>query len=316
MQRVGVWDGHMATRSAGESPPHRDMVRSLVDSQCPWWTQLPLNAMATSGTEHTTYRLGEELVVRVPRDTSAEAGLRREIDWLPRVRGRLALELPVIEHVGEPSSACPHVWTVNRWVSGEDACVPVLSEHVPLTWADALAEVVTSLRTFDLTAIPHDHLPMGARGGHLCDRLERLDTTTDPVSGPLDASTIRGLITDALAAGTPPLRPVLLHADLIPGNLVVRERQLIGLLDFGTLTTGYAAWDLTPAWWVLDRAGRQRFRELLGVDDVSWAWGRALAATQGALAQWFYAPRGHALAPLGARAVAQALDDWHTSAHG
>ena len=29
MQRVGVWDGHMATRSAGESPPHRDMVRSL-----------------------------------------------------------------------------------------------------------------------------------------------------------------------------------------------------------------------------------------------------------------------------------------------
>ena len=100
-----------------------------------------------------------------------------------------------------------------------------------------------------------------------------------------------------------------LHGDLIPGNLLLTRGRLSGLIDLGTLTTGFPAWDLTCAWWVLGATGRRRLRDRLDVDDASWVWGRALAATQGLLADWFYAPRGHALAPLGARAVRECLSD-------
>ncbi|WP_353953522.1 aminoglycoside phosphotransferase family protein [Knoellia sp. S7-12] len=309
MQRVDVWDGRMPTLFEGETPIDLDNVRALVDSQCQQWRGLPLRPMTTSGTEHTTYRLGDDLLVRVPRDAEAEAGLRKEIDWLPRLRQRVTLEMPVIEHVGQPTDTYPHIWTVNHWVTGEDASARVLSGAVPSSWADTLAEIVASFRDVDLSTVTPEHLPRGQRGGQLAERADRLAERTDPVSGPLDPTSISGLIDDAIAAGTPDPGPVLLHADLIPGNLVVRDGQLVGLLDFGTLTTGYAAWDLTPAWWVLDRAGRERFRQVLDVDDVSWSWGRAFAAIQGLMADWFYAPRGHDLAPLGARAVAQALAD-------
>lgn len=293
----------------GETPVTDRLVRSLVDDQCPRWRHLPLRAMTTSGTEHLTYRLGDELVVRVPRNADAESGLRKEVDWLPRLQGRLPLEVPVVEHVGVPTEAYPHAWTVNRWIDGEDVSARVLAGAVPLHWADTLAETVSALQDVDLATVPHQDWPRGSRGGHLSERAGGLDDADDAVSGPLDASPIRAVVDDALVAGTPDDRRVLLHADLIPGNLVARGDDLVGLLDFGTLTTGYAATDLTPAWWVLDAQGRRRFRELLDVDDVAWAWGRACAAIQGCLAHWVYEPRGHALAPLGARAVAEVLGD-------
>ena len=299
----------MPTLFEGETPVDLETVRAFVGAQCPQWSSLPLRAMTTSGTEHTTYRLGNDLVVRVPRDADAEAGLPKEVEWVPRLRERIALEVPVVEHVGAPTPQYPHAWTVNRWIAGDDASSHVLAGDIPLHWADTLAELVRSLRGVSVDAVSPEQVPEGGRGGHLRDRIEGLISATDPVSGPLDPSPVRHLVEAALAAGTPDPGPVLLHADLIPGNLVVREGEIVGLLDFGTLTTGYASWDLTPAWWVLDVAGRTRFRELLGVDDVSWAWGRAFAAAQGLMADWFYAPRGHALAPLGARAVAEALSD-------
>ena len=299
----------MSTLFEGQTAADLPLVRALVDAQVPAWRHLPLRAMQTSGTEHSTFRLGRELLVRLPRDATAEQGLRKEIDGLPRLRGRLPLEVPVIEFVGEPADGYPHAWTVNHWIDGEDVAARVLSGTVPPGWADTLAETLSALRGVDLAEVPSAQWPRGSRGGHLSDRAAGLDDSDDVVSGPLDATPIRGVVDDALAAGTPPDTPVLLHADLIPGNLVARGDELVGLLDFGTLTTGYAATDLTPAWWVLDGAGRERFRRLLDVDDVSWAWGRACAAIQGCFAHWIYEPRGHALAPLGARAVAEALRD-------
>lgn len=297
----------MTTPCEGDTPVDQMTVRALVDTQCPEWRGLSLRAMTTSGTEHTTYRLGDELLVRLPRDASAEDGLHQEIAWLPRLQEHVALEIPVVEHVGEPTAAYPRTWTVNRWVTGQDTASLVVSGAIPPSWAATLARIVTGLRAVDLGGIPVEDHPAGSRGGHLADRVAGLDGMTDAVSGTLDPTPIRSLVEDALAAGTPGGGPVLLHADLIPGNLVARDGVLVGLIDFGTLTTGHPAWDLTPAWWVLGREGRREFRRRLEVDDVSWAWGRALAATQGLMADWYYAPRGHLLAPLGARAVAEAL---------
>ncbi|MCW2527925.1 MAG: phosphotransferase [Pseudonocardiales bacterium] len=46
-------------------------------------------------------------------------------------------------------------------------------------------------------------------------------------------------------------------------------------IDFGTLAVGDPACDLIAAWSFLDPAGRDVYREALGVDDATWARGRA-----------------------------------------
>ena len=49
------------------------------------------------------------------------------------------------------------------------------------------------------------------------------------------------------------------------------------MLDFGGLSVGDPTVDLVVGWDVLDPAGREVFRSLLGIDEVTWLRGRAWA---------------------------------------
>ena len=52
---------------------------------------------------------------------------------------------------------------------------------------------------------------------------------------------------------------VWLHGDMHPGNLLVRDGRLSGVVDFGDLTAGDPASDLAVAWLAFDARGRERF---------------------------------------------------------
>lgn len=292
----------------GETPVSEDTVRGLLQDQCPAWASLPLRLLRTSGTEHSTWRLGDELLVRMPRHTEAESGLVKEVAWWPRLRGVLPVETPEVVYVGSPAPGYPHAWAVNSWLAGQDCASAVLEGAVPSEWADILAEVIMALRAVDLGGLAPEDLPVGARGGHLRERISGLDEARDWVRARPEGAAADAVVAAASAVQPPPER-VLLHADLIPGNLVVRGGRIVGLLDLGTLTTGYPAWDLTCAWWVLDARGRDRLRSALELDpdDPSWLWGRAFALLQGNGARWYYEARGHPLAGLGARTVEHAI---------
>ena len=90
---------------------------------------------------------------------------------------------------------------------------------------------------------------------------------------------------------------VLLHGDLIPGNVLVADGRLTAVLDWGGLGVGDPAQDLDPAWSVLDETGAAAFREDLDVDDASWLRARGFAVEQAVGGVIHYAPRQH---PLGA----------------
>ncbi|MCM3555434.1 phosphotransferase [Janibacter melonis] len=172
-----------------------------------------------------------------------------------------------------PGAGYPFAWALLGWLDGHDLCAVVLDGPVPGTWAAGADDVLTALAGRHRVGVLRRALDLGREAA--------------PFAGP----------------------PVLLHADLIPGNLLHREGRLTGLLDLGALTTGDPAWDLTPAWWVLDAPGRSRLRDLLGGDDAVWARARALATVQGALATWHNTPRRHPLAALGDRALQQVVAD-------
>lgn len=92
------------------------------------------------------------------------------------------------------------------------------------------------------------------------------------------------------------VEPVLLHGDLIPGNLLVSDGRLTSILDWGGLGAGDPAQDPDPAWSVLDEAGAAAFREELDVDESSWLRARGFAVEQAIGGVIYYAPRHH---PLG-----------------
>ena len=56
---------------------------------------------------------------------------------------------------------------------------------------------------------------------------------------------------------------VWIHADLMPGNLLLRDGRLSAVIDWGGSGMGDPAVDLMVAWNLLDAAGRTQFRAAL-----------------------------------------------------
>ena len=71
------------------------LVRRLLAAQFPQWAELPLEPVEPAGTDNAIYRLGEDLVVRLPSTPRTEATLEKERTWLPKLAPHLPLAVPV-----------------------------------------------------------------------------------------------------------------------------------------------------------------------------------------------------------------------------
>jgi aminoglycoside phosphotransferase (APT) family kinase protein len=99
------------------------------------------------------------------------------------------------------------------------------------------------------------------------------------------------------------------HCDLIPGNVLVANGRLTGILDVGGLKPADPALDLVGAWHLLESTPRQAFREGLGCDDLEWARGRTWAFIQAMGVAWYYIGTNPPMSRMGIRTVGRILAD-------
>ncbi|MFZ0160504.1 MAG: phosphotransferase [Kineosporiaceae bacterium] len=91
------------------------------------------------------------------------------------------------------------------------------------------------------------------------------------------------LWSDALATPIWDGPSVWLHGDLHPGNLLVHAGRLSGVVDFGDITAGDPATDLSVAWMLLPRSADDAFRGAYAarsgrsLDDATWRRARGWA---------------------------------------
>jgi len=270
----------------GEIPFGVELVRRLVDSQFPQWSPLPLERLESSGTVNVLYRLGDDLVVRLPRvfeggKTWAGRSVERDLEWLPRLAPLLPLRIPRVVAKGEPDEGYPVAWGVYDWLRGELPVVERLADAELL--ARRLAEFVLALRSAEVGGAPES-----ARGSSL----ERWDAPVraalPQLADELDIAAALGAWEQALAAAPWDAAPVWVHGDLMPANLLLEGIELTGVLDWGGAGLGDPAIDLQPAWNLLSGPARCAFRDELEVDDASWERGRGWALWTGIVALPYY----------------------------
>lgn len=261
------------------------LVRRMVTAQFPQWANLPIAPVSTPGVDNMTYRLGEDMSVRMPRFPRWEGQVTREQRWLPRLAPHLPLAVPVPLAMGVPGDGYPFPWSVYCWLDGEQARIDHIAD--PRGAAVELARFFAALQRIDPAGGPPPEWSNGFRGVHLGDDRDspivqtRIRPRIAALEGLVDTNAVTALWEAALSAPPWDGPPVWIHGDPAPGNLLATDGRLSAVIDFGTLAVGDPACDLIAAWAFLDAETRDVFRDTLAVDDATWARGRGwgLAST-------------------------------------
>ncbi len=269
---------------ADEVPTSAGLVGRLVREQFPDWAELPIERVASFGTDHALYRLGADLVARLPRREVNERSLRNERRWLPKLAPHLPLAVPVPLAEGWPGHGYPFEWSVYRWLEGE----PADREPIASRAAEDLAAFIGALQRIDASNAPRPGPHNASRGEALARRDESARASISALRDDIDAGAATALWDEALAAPVWDRAPVWHHGDLDVRNLLVTDGRLSGVIDFGCLGAGDPACDVAVAWKVVPAAERDAFRRALGVDDATWlrARGWVLSQAVGALAYY------------------------------
>jgi len=96
------------------------VVRALLEAQHAQWSELPIERVTQTSGVNVLYRLGDDLVVRLPRRPSSIASIETLHRWLPVLAPQLPLPIPVPLTKGEPVELFPWPWSVFQWFDGED----------------------------------------------------------------------------------------------------------------------------------------------------------------------------------------------------
>lgn len=286
-----------------EVPVHDEMVRRLVDSQLPEWAGLPLRRLPPIGTDHQLFRLGDDLLVRMPRIEWALSQVETDAAWLPRLAPHLPAALPEQVALGQPGAGYPWRWSVVRWIPGHTPEPGSISSE---TVARELGAFVTALQDVDTAGAP----ARVDRGAPLALRDELVREDLDALGNRVDQGAVLAVWEDALGAPAWDGPPVWLHGDLKAGNLLVDGDRLVGVIDWGGVGIGDPALDLTPAWLSLRPEARGAFREAAELDDAAWRRGRGWALTISLRELPYYWDRSPELADGARRAIAVVLEEF------
>jgi aminoglycoside phosphotransferase (APT) family kinase protein len=151
----------------GMHPIDDDLVRRLIAGQFPQWAGLALRRLRSGGTVNAMYRLGDDLVVRLPLVQGGVSDVAMERTWLPRLAPLLPTAIPEVRGAGEPAEGYPWPWSVYGWLAGQTPEPGALSE--PARLAEDLAAFVAAMRGITLPGAPQAH-----RGGPSPRSIRRL----------------------------------------------------------------------------------------------------------------------------------------------
>lgn len=249
-------DAGGSSRLYGWPPAEVDLdealVRALIAAQHPDLRDLSL-VEHNAGWDNALWRLGDDLLVRLPRRAQAAPLLLNEQRWLPELAPLLTLPVPVPVRVGLPSNDYPWSWSIVPWVVGSPGDRTTIDD--PDDAAQRLGRFLHALHR----PAPSDAPRNRDRGVPIAQRSEAFERRLVELADEIDVDAARRVWNRACGAAPWPGPPTWIHADLHPANTLISSGTLASILDFGHLCCGDPAIDVAAALMLLPRSADAAF---------------------------------------------------------
>jgi aminoglycoside phosphotransferase (APT) family kinase protein len=278
------------------------LVHQLLTAQFPQWADRPISPVSSAGVQHTLYRLGEDMVVRLPNAKDAVGQAGKEFQWLPTMAAQLPLAIPVPLAMGRPAGGYPWPWSIYRWFEGETGTFERITN--PRQAAADLGKFISALQQIDPAGGP-----LSERGVSLTERDPYTRMAISSLRGLIDADAATEAWEASLMAPAWEAAPVWTHGDLFPSNLLVKNGRLAAVIDFGDLGLSDPACDMLGAWSYLPTDVHEDFRAELSVSDATWTRGRGWALSIALIALFHFQTANSQLANVATRVIHEVLAD-------
>jgi aminoglycoside phosphotransferase (APT) family kinase protein len=277
-----------------------ELVRRLLAAQHPDLASLELAVLA-NGWDNLVCAVGADYLARLPRRALAAELVAHEQRWLPVLAPRLPLPIPAPVRVGHPAEGFPWDWSVVPFFPGRVAALAAPDDLASA--AVALAEFLAALHV----PAPPEAPVSPVRGGPLSTRADGVTQHLGLLAGGRDIGAARAIWASAIEAAVWTDRPVWVHGDLHPANILVDAGRISAVIDFGDLTRGDPATDLSVAWMLLPAAEREIFRQAyVRADDDTWTRARGWALSL-ALVFLTFSADNPLMAAIGERTLSELL---------
>ncbi|MBM7694862.1 aminoglycoside phosphotransferase (APT) family kinase protein [Peribacillus deserti] len=209
-----------------------ELVSRLIYQQFPEWSDLYITPVKNAGNDNRTFHLGDHMSVRLPSSAGYAPQVEKEQKWLPILAEKLSLPIPIPIAKGNANEEYPWSWSVYKWIEGE----PLSHYNI-----ENLNHIAKDLGLFlkELQAIDASEGPLAGkhnfyRGGSLSIYNEESRNAIENNKEDFDEGLLSEIWWLALDSEWES-KPVWVHGDIAPGNLLVKDGQLRAVIDFGIL---------------------------------------------------------------------------------
>ncbi len=253
-----------------------NLASMLIAKQFPEFAHLKIESVTQQGHDNRTYRLGKDMLIRMPTAESYALKVPKEQKLLPKIAPYLSVHIPVPIKMGEPSQDYPYPFSIYKWLEGTSINLLKLDKKIFEQLAFDLANFLKELQSINHIEGPIPGQHNWWRGDHVSVYDKGAREQISKLINTIDANKAINLWEKACQTrwDNP---PVWIHGDFAIGNMLIHNHKLSAIIDFGGMAIGDPACDLVIAWTFLSGKSREIFIQEMALDDNTWLRARAWA---------------------------------------
>lgn len=256
------------------SIPTLNLARKLILAQFPEFSHLPVSEVEKQGHDNRTYRLGGEMLIRMPTDAVYALKVPKEQHLLPQLASYLSINIPVPIKMGMPSNDYPYPFSIYKWLLGKSINLLSLDSEEMTQLAFDLARFLKELQSITQIDGPAPGQHNWWRGDHVSVYDKGAREQIAALEGIIDRDNALNLWEQACITKWHKA-PVWVHGDFAIGNMLMQDGKLSAVIDFGGAALGDPACDLVIAWTYLKDTAREIFIKEMNLDRATWLRARA-----------------------------------------